>query len=138
MTFRSRLGGVVAAGVVSVSCSTVTEVEAGDHRLALENLTAPTTVVSSQPFAMEIRYGIGACDEVTAVTGQMSGGNRLEIEVRGRFMPVPPLGACIDILYSRDTTLVVTAPEPGALTVAGLQPEGAPIERTVTVTAAGQ
>lgn len=138
MTFRSRLGGVVAAGVLSVSCSTVTEVQADDRRLGLSNLTAPTTAVSTQPFPVEIRYGIGACDEVTAVSGQISGGNRVEIEIRARYVPPPPPGACIDILYSRDTTLVVIAPQPGVLTVAGLQPDGAPIERTVTVTAGDQ
>lgn len=138
MTFRSRLGGVVAAGLVSVSCSTVTEVQAGDERLALNNLTVPATVVSAEPLSVQIRYAIGACDVVTAVSGQLSGTNRLEVEVRGRFVPPPPPGACIDILYWRDTTLAVTAPQPGVLTVAGLQPDGDPIERTVTVTAAGQ
>lgn len=133
MTFRSRLSGVVAAGVLSVSCSTVTDVEAADRRLALENLTAPTTAVSTQPFPVEIRYEIGACDEVTAVSGQISGGNRLEIEVRGLHVP-PPGGGCPDILLVRDTTLTVIAPQPGLLSVIGLQPQGAPIERTVTVT----
>lgn len=134
MTLRSRLGRAFAIGVVSVSCSTVTEVEVWERRLVLQNLTVPAMVVSAEPLSVGIRYGIGACEEVTAVSGQMSGGNRLEIEVRGKSVPVPAGGGCIDILYLKDTTLVVTAPQPGALTVAGLQPQGDPIERTVTVT----
>lgn len=135
MALPSQLRGLVAAGFVAVACSSVTEVKFGDERrLALSNLTAPSAVVSGQPLEVEIRYGIGACDEVTAVSGQLSAANRLEVQVRGRFVPPPQGAGCIDILYQRDTSVTVIAPAPGVLAVVGLQPpDGDPIERFVTV-----
>jgi hypothetical protein len=123
------------AGFVAVACSSVTEVKPRDERrLELNDLTAPTTVVSGQPLVVDIRYGIGGCEEVTAVSGQLSAANRLEVEVRGRFIPPPQGAGCIDVLYHRDTSLTVIAPHPGVLAVVGLQPAGGgPIERSVTV-----
>lgn len=134
MVLHGQLSGVVAAGLVAVACSSVTEVKVGEERrLPLNSLTAPSTVVSGQPLEVQIRYGIGACDEVTAVSGQLSA-NRLEVEVRGRFVSPPEGAACIDILYHRDTSLTVVAPQPGVLAVLGLQPAGGdPLERFVTV-----
>lgn len=134
MVLQGQLSGVVWAGLVAVACSPVTEVRFGDERrLPLSSLAAPSTVVSGQPLEVDIRYGIGACDEVTAVSGQLSAG-RLEVQVRGRFVAPPQGGACIDILYHRDTSLTVIAPEPGILAVVGLQPAGGDaLQRTVTV-----
>lgn len=134
MALRSQLSGVVGAGLAALACSSATEVELRDERLELNSLTAPSTVVSGQPLKVDIRYGIGACDEVTAVSGQLVAVNRLEVQVRGRFVPPPQAAGCIAILYHRDTSLTVIAPQPGVLTVVGLQPrEAAPIERSVTV-----
>ena len=135
MALRSQLSGVVAAGLMAAACSSVTEVELGDERrLELNTLTAPASVVSGQPLEVEIRYGIGACDEVTAVSGQLSSANRLELQVRGRFVSPPQGAACIDILYHRDTSFTVIVPQPGVLAVVGLQPANRdPLERFVTV-----
>lgn len=135
MALQSRLSGVLAAGFVAVACSSVTEVKFGDERrLPLNDLTAPSTVVSGQPLEVDIRYAVGACDEVTAVSGQLIAVDRLEVQVRGRYVPPPQGTECIDILYHRDTSLTVIAPQPGSLAIVGLQPgDGDPIERSVTV-----
>lgn len=137
MIYCSRLSRVVAVGVMTISCSTVTQVEPADRRLTLIDLAVPATVESAQPLHVQIQYGIGSCETVTAVSGQMTAPDRLEIEVRARYeLPVRSTG-CPDILFHRDTSLTLVAPQAGALAVVGLQPDGDPIERSVTVSPPG-
>lgn len=101
MIYCSRLSRVVAVGVMTISCSTVTQVEPADRRLTLIDLAVPATVESAQPLHVQIQYGIGSCETVTAVSGQMTAPDRLEIEVRARYeLPVRSTG-CPDILFHR-------------------------------------
>lgn len=135
MTLRSRLSCVLAAGVGALSCtSTVTELKLDDHRFELWDLAVPRTVITAEPFTIQIRYGMGACDEVTAISGRMAEPTRVELEVRGRFIPGLGNRACPDIQLLRDTVFTMIAPDTGELAIIGLQPgDQDPIERSITV-----
>jgi hypothetical protein len=127
---RNR-GVAIAAIVLGTACARAVT-EPTELRLELARLQVPSTVSAGAPFTVNLRYGIGACQRVTAVAGRLDG-RTLEIEVRGRDVPIPPGTACIAILYLRDTTFTAVAPSPGDLTVVGLQPRGEHLSERVLV-----
>ena len=122
--------------LAAIGCSNgVTEPD--EHRLELRRLETPATLTFGQPLVVGIHYSIGACIELSAVSGQLVGGTRLEIEVLGKHMSLPAGMACLGIVMHRDTTFTFISPPVGQLTVVGLQPWGPPLESSVVVSPAG-
>ena len=131
MTHVERILAITATLVGSACAHAITDPVG--MRLELFGLEAPATVAAGAPLVVSLRYGVGPCQAVTAVTGRMLE-RTFEVEVRGRDVPVHTGTACPDILRFRDTTITAVAPTPGDLTVVGLQPHGTHLVRHVLVT----
>ena len=117
--------------VAAVACGTPFGL-GSDSRLPLEAISAPATLAAQTPLRIEVRYYIGACVHVTAVQRSVQG-RLISLQVRGQQDPMPPGTGCPDVVYLRDTVVVVVNPPGGAVTVRGLQPSGPPTEVVVQV-----
>jgi hypothetical protein len=104
-------------------------------RLPLLRVETPESAVAGASVPVAVRFGIGACFALTAVTVRQTAPARVELEVRAR-STAGPGAVCPDVLFIRDTTVALTAPATGELLLRGLQPDGAPLERRVVVAGA--
>lgn len=120
-----------AAGLAATGCR---EEVVSLRRLDIGYLDAPATLPALSPMAVTIQYLIGACDEVSRIEKRTTG-QVIEIEVLGGHFPSPRGVYCPDILYIRDTTLTVSSPPTGTVTVRALRIDGPPLETTVQVAA---
>lgn len=104
-------------------------------RARLSALDAPSELVFGTPLTVSLTYELGACDRFERVATRRVG-TILELEVRNVYELGPNVGGCIDIgPTEHTTTITMSSPPVGTLTVRGLQPEPAlPLERQVAVT----
>ncbi len=124
---------VFAAAAICWGCGD--DVRLGPDRLApLESLVAPDTVRTGASLQISVGYWIGACESVRRVDRQVVG-SLITIAVMLRPDRLPPGAACPDIVFERDTSIVIPRPPVGAVLIRGIQPSPPPLVRTVYVEA---